>query len=74
MKTTKYADLEALCAANRHLKKIYFASEIGVSPSRFSKLKNGTLRPTDDEASAIASLLGQPVAYVFRLYGKDVAA
>jgi len=74
MKTIKYADLEALCAANRHTKKSYWAERLNVSPSRFSKLKNGTLRPTDDEASAIASLLGQPVAYVFRLYGKDVAA
>lgn len=74
MKPVKYADLESLCNGHRHIKKAHWASLLGVSASRFSKLKSLSAKPTDDEEQLIAELIGQGRAYVRRLYGKERAA
>jgi hypothetical protein len=65
-----YTDLASYCEAHPHLKKQYIASLAGIKPARFSKLKSRKygLRPTPEEAKAIARLLNQPVSHVRKLY------
>ena len=66
----RFTDLNDYCESNPQLKERFIAAELGIDPSRFSKLKSRKygLQPTDAEAEAIASLLNQPRSYVRRLY------
>jgi hypothetical protein len=70
MRKHAYVDLADYCRTNPRIKGCYIAEDMGVTPSRFSKLKlvKHGVRPTEEEVRRIADLIRQTRAYVRELY------